>query len=125
MKKQSLGQIGETVAANYLLAQGYEIITTNFFNKKGYKFGEIDIIAKTKKDKIIFVEVKTRKGAVNQVIPEENVTHQKLINLTKTAQFFLSKHKLLNKSWQIDLITVILDYSIRKMQLRHIRAIHF
>ena len=28
MKTQSLGQIGETVAANYLLAQGYEIIRT-------------------------------------------------------------------------------------------------
>lgn len=125
MKNQSLGQIGETIAANYLLSRGYKIITTNFFNKRGYKFGEIDIIAKDKKERIIFVEVKARKGKENGVAPEENVTNKKLNNIVKTAQHFLLKHKLMDKEWRIDLITVILDFSIRKMHLRHIKAIHF
>jgi putative endonuclease len=125
MKSQSLGRIGEAVAANYLLAQGYEIITTNFFNKRGYKFGEIDIIVRDKHDKIIFVEVKARKGKEGEVVPEESVTNQKLTNIVKTAQHFLSKHELMNKEWRIDLITIILDFSVRKMQLRHIKAIHF
>lgn len=125
MKSQFLGQVGEAVAANYLLAQGYEIITTNFFNKRGYKFGEIDIIVKDKHGKIIFVEVKARKGKEGEVAPEENVTNQKLTNIVKTAQHFLSKYELVDEEWRIDLITIILDFSVRKMQLRHIKAIHF
>lgn len=125
MKSQSLGKIGETVAANYLLSQGYEIITTNFFNKRGYKFGEIDIIARNKREQIIFVEVKARKGKESEVVPEENVTNRKLICIVKTAQHFLSKYKLVDKEWRVDLITVILDFSIRKMHLRHIKSIHF
>mgnify|MGYP000688821044 CR=1 FL=1 len=50
-----LGKIGEKIAVKYLQKQNYEIITTNFYTRKG----EIDIIAKQDKE-IIFIEVKTR-----------------------------------------------------------------
>ncbi|MBM3254657.1 MAG: YraN family protein, partial [Candidatus Omnitrophica bacterium] len=38
---QSLGFLGETAAASYLISQGYKILERNF--KKRY--GEIDIVA--------------------------------------------------------------------------------
>lgn len=50
-----IGKIGEKLAAEYLEKHGYEIITTNFYTKRG----EIDIIAR-KDNEIVFVEVKTR-----------------------------------------------------------------
>ena len=52
------GDIGENIAKNYLVGQGYRIVKTNFRNA----IGEIDIIAYDE-DTLVFVEVKYRKTA--------------------------------------------------------------
>lgn len=54
--KQIIGSIGEHIATQYLLDNGYEIIVTNYKTQNS----EIDIIAK-ENETIAFVEVKTRK----------------------------------------------------------------
>lgn len=54
-----LGRIGEELAANYLVKNGFYILERNWRSKYGY---EIDIIAF--KDNILhFVEVKTRRSS--------------------------------------------------------------
>jgi putative endonuclease len=55
----TLGQLGESYAQAEYGRQGFAIVAKNEFNRKGKRLGEIDFIAKNK-DKIIFVEVKTR-----------------------------------------------------------------
>lgn len=52
----SLGEWGEQLATEYLLAQGYTIHTRD--EREGHK-GELDIIA-FKDNMVVFVEVKTR-----------------------------------------------------------------
>lgn len=54
---KSLGNKGEEIATNFLIEKGYKIIDRNF----RASVGEIDIIAKDKKE-IVFVEVKTRRN---------------------------------------------------------------
>lgn len=51
-----LGQAGEAAAADYLLAQGYEVLA------RGYRHGraEVDLIARRGNELLVFVEVKTR-----------------------------------------------------------------
>ncbi|NLC28589.1 MAG: YraN family protein, partial [Campylobacteraceae bacterium] len=53
---RSIGNLGEKRARDYLLSCGLEILDSNFYSR----FGEIDIIAKSKEG-IHFVEVKSTK----------------------------------------------------------------
>lgn len=53
--KIKTGNKGETLAARYLKARGYEIIARNFRHGKA----EIDLIVR-RRDWVLFVEVKTR-----------------------------------------------------------------
>src|SRR5215216_1342511 len=53
--KLETGREGETLAANFLVAKGYEIVARNY----RYRRGEIDLIVR-KDDWLLFVEVKTR-----------------------------------------------------------------
>ena len=57
MNNRDFGNIGEDLACDYLRKNGYQILERN---KHFSKLCEIDIIAKFK-NKIVFVEVKTRK----------------------------------------------------------------
>ena len=51
-----LGQTGETVAADYLLAQGYEILARGY----RYRRAEVDLVLRAGSALLVFVEVKTR-----------------------------------------------------------------
>lgn len=56
-QKTELGKSGEDIVAHKLEQEGFAILHKNYRRR----FGEIDIIA-TKKDLLIFVEVKMRKN---------------------------------------------------------------
>ena len=58
-KPKSTGQLGEEFAQKEYKKLGFTIIAANEYNKKGKQMGEIDFIAKNK-EKIVFVEVKSR-----------------------------------------------------------------
>jgi putative endonuclease len=51
-----LGQAGETAAADYYLAQGYEVLA------RGYRHGraEVDLVLRRSNELLVFAEVKTR-----------------------------------------------------------------
>jgi putative endonuclease len=122
-----LGDRGEKVAANYLIAQGYEIIAANFSNDKGYRLGEIDLVVKNKQGKIIFVEVKTRKNIKSDdnygIFPENAITPSKIQKLEKAAAVFLKLNGLMEVAWRIDAVAVIFNYVTRKVSIKHIKYI--
>ena len=122
-----LGDKGEKAAANYLIAQGYEIIAANFSNDRGYRLGEIDLVVKNKKGKIIFVEVKTRKNTRSAnnygIFPENAITPGKIKKIEKAANVFLKLNELMEAAWRIDAVSVIFNYVTRKMEIKHIEHI--
>ncbi len=120
---KNIGKNGEILAANYLIAMGYEILDVNYFNHKGYRIGEIDIIAKDPKGNIVFAEVKTRKGDEKAWVPGENVNPDKLQKIEKAANVFLRDNDFIGKTWRIDLIGVLFNTKTRKASIRHIKAI--
>ena len=63
MSTQKLGQLGETLARNYLEQHHLTVITTNYHSP----FGEIDIIAK-EGECFVFVEVKTRRRVTSHPV---------------------------------------------------------
>ena len=114
------------MATNYLKKIGYEVISSNYFNQKGYRIGEIDIIAEDRKEnQLVFVEVKARKGSSEFVCPGGNMTNQKIKKIIKAVNYFLRKENLVEKNWRVDLVEVFFDFQTRKAQINHIKAIHF
>ena len=126
-ERLKLGDKGEKVAANYLIAQGYEIIAANFSNDKGYRLGEIDLVVKNKKGKVIFVEVKTRKNTKSDnnlgIFPENAITPSKIQKIEKAANVFLQLNGLMEAAWRVDAVAVIFNYVTRKVSIKHIKYI--
>jgi putative endonuclease len=56
-KRRKLGDLGESVAAKFLMKKGFELIDRNVHSPGG----EIDLIMKDG-DELVFIEVKTRKS---------------------------------------------------------------
>ena len=116
MRTKTLGDIGERIAENYLKQKDYKILDKNF---RYSKLGELDIVAK-KGEGVIFFEVKTRfKTGPSDFLPEDNITYAKQKKLIKLSQIYLSKHKLFDRSWQIDVLAVEI-YRDNTSDIRHL-----
>ncbi|MDZ4668029.1 MAG: YraN family protein [bacterium] len=81
------GKLGEDLATNFLVENGYEIIEKNYVATKV----EIDIICKINK-LWVFVEVKCRNNALVQ--PEMAVGFAKQKNIARAASSFLYQNKI-------------------------------
>lgn len=107
----SLGRQGEEAAVRYLKKKHYQI------RERGFRLsrGEIDIIASHKKT-LVFVEVKTRRDS-SFGYPEESVTPQKIKQIKKIAQGYLTVNKLYHMECRFDVISLLYDppngFSIR------------
>ncbi len=98
--KQDIGKAGEDEAAIYLQANSYEILYRNW----RYKNHEVDIIA-TKKNKLHFIEVKTRTGLAFGY-PEESISSRKMNSLKKAASAFLESNPSYTQI-QFDVIAIL------------------
>ncbi|MDD3607274.1 MAG: YraN family protein [Candidatus Moranbacteria bacterium] len=125
MEFHKIGENGERVAEKYLKSKGYKILDKNYFNQKGYRIGELDLIAEDRDGTIVFCEVKSRKGKKGEIVPGENLTFSKFKKLTKTANYFLAKNNLLEKNWRLDLVEVYFDEEGQTEEIKHIEAIYF
>ncbi len=104
------GNLGESVACEYLIRLGYSILERNFWKK----FGEIDIVA-LKDGKIHFVEVKTvthetKRGLEWAVThetwrPEELVHKFKFHQIEKALQAWVLENRW-EGEWQIDVVAL-------------------
>ena len=98
------GELGEEVAANFLIARSYRILERNF----RCKGGEVDIIAHDPGDKsLVFVEVKARRG-LSYGVPQLAVTPFKQRQISKAALTWLSKNRLHDHNARFDVIAILL-----------------
>ena len=118
MKNQEIGRIGEKIAMEYLINNGYQILDKNFRTK----FGEIDLIARAKDGTLVLVEVKAILVTGFEVLkPEDNFTPYKWRIVNRMCQFFVADHPELideDRGWQIDLIAIEISLN-RKFIIRH------
>ena len=120
MNKRETGILGEQVARKYLLEKGYLLLDVNY----KIPWAEIDIIAE-KNDHIIFVEVKTNayKSTVRDFNPEIRVDYRKLNKISRLAAYYLNDRGLVDKKWQIDIISVNLDLVFKKATVKHFEKV--
>src|SRR3989344_211667 len=118
-----VGKIGEDTACKYLEKHGFKIVERNYWKK----WGEIDIVAI--KDKILhFVEVKSISrgrsasgGGTASYDPDfssydaiDNVHPWKVKRLSRAIQTYLLERKVDDEQdWQVDVITIELDFDSR------------
>lgn len=101
--RQLLGQRGEQLAAEKLIASGYEVIERNYRCAEG----EIDLVAR-RGEVWVFVEVRTRRGRAFGT-PEESITARKKTRLIAAAQSYLQAHNVVDADWRIDVVAVELS----------------
>ena len=101
---KEIGNIGESMAENFLIKNGYIILDKNF----SCKLGEIDIIGKDG-NIISFVEVKSRFGNLYGS-PGESVNLSKQYKIYKTAQLYILKKKLNKFYFRFDVIEIIFNH---------------
>jgi putative endonuclease len=102
MNSREFGNMGETMACNYLASLGYTILERNwYFGKK-----ELDVIASFE-DKLVFVEVKARQDDCLED-PTKAITKAKKKHLLAAANAYILE-KDLDMESRFDVITVLLD----------------
>ncbi len=102
MNTKSLGKQGEDIAAKYLCAHGYRILSRNFH----VSIGEVDIIA-WDEDVLVFIEVKTRRSD-RCGTPGQSVHHRKQQKIARTADWYLHQHHMEQTPCRFDVIEVYL-----------------
>jgi putative endonuclease len=113
MRRKSLGNLGEKIAAKYLHDCGYKILVRNFRSK----FGEIDIVA-LDGDFLVFIEVKTR-WSRKFGPPEEAIIPSKVRRIIKAGQYYKLLHPELPESLRLDAVAIDLffDGKVKRIKL--------
>ena len=107
-----LGNIGEQEAKNYLLANGYSILHTNWICGKL----ELDIVA-IKNEMLVIVEVKTRSTDTFEH-PKEAITLRKIRNIVNAAHEYIMQNNW-NGETRFDIISVIPEK--QSFRIEHIK----
>ncbi|MEO6509257.1 MAG: YraN family protein [Patescibacteria group bacterium] len=117
MHKQEIGHLGEQYAIQYLKEKHFKILHHHFTTH----WGELDIVAQ-KRNKICFVEVKTRIGEAKGK-PYEAVGFYKLRSIKRAANTFLLKYSYKNYRYSVDVISIELrsDHSVN--QIDHFESV--
>ncbi len=110
--RRGLGRTGERLAAERLIVDGYHILERNF----RCCYGEIDLVAEHDAD-LVFVEVKTRRGA-GYGLPEEAVTIHKQRKIAQVASYYLDLHACAQRSWRIDVVAVQMSEAGKLEEIR-------
>ncbi len=105
-----VGKRGEELAESYLRTAGYRVLGRNITNPLGKRLGEIDIVAE-KAGVVVFVEVKTlvQRGALEEYLPEWQVTRSKLQKLERIAEYYMRQHRPGEQSYRFDVVAISLN----------------
>lgn len=100
--RKALGERGEALAAEHLVAAGMQIVCRNW----RCRYGEIDLIVRDG-NTVAFVEVKTRTG-LGYGLPTESVTPEKQARIRRLAAMWLAEQP----GWvevRFDVVAVLLQ----------------
>jgi len=106
-----LGQLGESIAKDFLLQKGYKILATNY----RYKRSEVDLIVKDG-ETMVFIEVKTRSDDF-LYDPEKAMTPQKEAQIRQGAVAYMRK---VGHEWAIrfDVVAIVVR-DAERYEVRH------
>ncbi len=119
-KHLETGQLGEIAAAEFLEQKGWRIAERNWRSGRA----EVDLIAWSEEEILVFVEVKTRTGEGSGYGgPEESVDAKKQDMLVRAAGAYMES---IDYNWEIrfDVVAVILKHG-KVLEIRHVEDVFF
>ncbi len=108
-----IGQIGEALAAAFLIRRGLRLVCSNFKVPIGRNIrgaavtGEVDLIA-LEKDVLVFIEVKTR-STDEYASPLSAVDLRKQRQITRTARMYRKIFNLRDIEIRYDVVSIVLN----------------
>ena len=110
--RQALGELGERIAARWLVRGGWKIVTHRF--RSGHR--DIDLVAE-RDGTVAFVEVKARRsGGFGG--PVEAVGWRKQRELARSAAVWIDRHGRPGEAYRFDVIGVLLADD--RVRVRHV-----
>ena len=110
-----LGQQGETLAADFLVAKGYKLLRANMT----FAVGEVDLLLQDG-ETIVLVEVKTLRIA-RHFNPLEKIDWAKQKKLNLLAQFVAARYP--DRNVRVDAVTVYWLSTAKQPMINHIENI--
>lgn len=111
INKRKIGAEYEKIAADYLVANGYQIVERNWYTSSG----EIDLIAR-QGSTLIFIEIKYRSSDTFGN-PLEAVNRKKQIRISKAAmQYYAQNGYEEGISCRFDVIAIYKDGTIQHIE---------
>jgi len=113
---RQVGQLGEDLAARFLIKSGYRLVLANFKvpigrNSRGATVtGEIDLIA-FDENVLCFVEVKTR-SSDEFAAPIAAVDIRKQRQITRTARMYRKTFQLDQITFRYDVVSIVLKKDV-------------
>lgn len=104
-----LGKLGEQIAVEHLISNGYIVLERNFV----YDKAEVDIIAENEAFMVV-IEVKTRNSTYFGN-PQEFVSRNKIKLLLKAANEYVIRNKI-EKEIRFDIISVIKNRHVQLVE---------
>lgn len=114
--RQTVGSLGESIAAERLKAMGYRVLERNVRLTQG----EIDIVARDG-DVLVFVEVRTRRS-MEMGLPEESITERKKQKLRQLVDSYYQARSAGETQSRIDVVVVDLDSSGKPTRVEVIKS---
>lgn len=114
MSTKALGDRGEDLAGDYLLAHGYQLLDRRW----RCRYGELDLVARDAGGTICFVEVKLRSSG-RAGLPREAVDRRKRERLRTAAACYLSQHDL-DVPARFDVAEIYTDEAHRPLRLEYL-----
>lgn len=113
----ALGSYGETLAADYLRAQGFHLLKKNW----RCRYGELDLVMRDG-DTVVAVEVKTRSGR-RYGSPLEAITSEKAARLRRLLGEWLRESGVSASRLRIDAVGITIDRHEGEIDIDHLRGI--
>ena len=153
-EKRRLGNLGEDLAMCFLTKLGYQILERNYLKKWGeldiiakqseiVHFCEVKSVSREKADnnqsaivshsvsRDCFTEIDfrievSRETNEDEYLPEENVHFWKQKRMIRAIQTYLLERNVnADQEWQIDILTVKIDFSRKIAIIKHIENVVF
>ncbi|MBV9325478.1 MAG: YraN family protein [Chloroflexi bacterium] len=116
--RQVTGRRGEQLAADYLVAQGAELLERNFH----VEYAEADLILRHEGD-LVAVEVKCR-DVGDFVPPEEVVRRAQLARIARALMTYAQDNDLLEMPMRIDVVLIVTEPNGDVLRFDHLKSIY-
>lgn len=125
LTRQDVGSLGEKLAEDYLLAQGYTVLATHArasLSEAGKeRSGEVDLVCRAPEGMLVFAEVKTR-TSIRFGGATEAVDARKLGRVMRAAKSYRSRNQE-HGPWRIDVVAITLSAEGELINLDHIKDV--